>query len=304
MDVPLFLYFVFFYIGNYGYSITNKLALKASGSPHGYPLTISALQLGIGCLYAIFLWLAPDARSHPQITPQDLLKMIPVAFCTAGSHSASVFGYAHGSVSFVSIVKAAEPVFAAILSQFVYQRPVSLSKWLCLPIIISGVVLASVSEVNFSWTALASACVANLIAAFRGNETKKLLQTEGLKDRIGGAGNQFALTAILGFLMWAPLALLKEGDGLPHFVGLLKNTTENDLRKWLVVSAFFYYGYNELRTVTLKKTSAVTGSVANTLKRVIVIVGVALALGEPLGPLKILGSMVAVGGVFLYSIVE
>jgi solute carrier family 35 protein E1 len=44
------------------YNITNKLALKAAGGASGFPLTISALQMGVGCLYGIFLWLAPDGR--------------------------------------------------------------------------------------------------------------------------------------------------------------------------------------------------------------------------------------------------
>ena len=52
----------------------------------------------------------------------------------------------------------------------------------------------------------------------------------------------------------------------------------------LIASAFWYYGYNELSTMTLKKTSPVTQSVANTAKRVIVIVGVALVLGRIVGP--------------------
>lgn len=42
------------------------------------------------------------------------------------------------------------------------------------------------------------------------------------------------------------------------------------------VPALWFYGYNELATMTIKKTSAVTQSVANTAKRVIVIVGVAI----------------------------
>lgn len=306
IDIPLLLYFIFFYIGNYGYSVTNKLTLKEAATASGgnsFPLTISALQLGIGSLYAIFLWLAPEARKPPQVQLSDLYKMIPVALCTVGSHSASVFGYAHGSVSFVQVVKAAEPVFAAVLSQFVYHKPISRQKWFCLPIIIGGVILASVVEVNFSWTALASACLSNLIAAVRGNETKRLLQTSGLKERIGGAGNQFAITALLGVLLFTPLAFWKEGSHWSE-LGVLISSDTNELSKFLLLSAFTYYGYNELRTVTLKKTSAVTGSVANTLKRIIVIVGVALALGEPLGWIKLMGTALAVGGVLLYSIVE
>jgi solute carrier family 35 protein E1 len=65
-------YFSKSHIGNYYYNVSNKLALKAAGGATGFPLTISALQLGIGSLYGIFLWLAPDARDAPKITMDDV----------------------------------------------------------------------------------------------------------------------------------------------------------------------------------------------------------------------------------------
>jgi solute carrier family 35 protein E1 len=49
------IYFLLWYVGNYYYNISNKLALKAAGGTTGFPMTISTLQLGIGSLYGIFL---------------------------------------------------------------------------------------------------------------------------------------------------------------------------------------------------------------------------------------------------------
>lgn len=265
-------------------------------------MTISALQLAVGALYGIFLWIAPDARGKPSVTMDDIIKMLPVAFCFMGAHSASVFALSAGAVSFGQIVKSAEPAFAAVLSQFVYNKPVSKAKWLCLPVIIGGVILASVKELDFAWSALISACIANLFAAFKGNENKKLMETDGLKDRMGTVGNQFALTTILGFLMSVPLVLAKEGNKLGQFVDMFKTTPV--LKMNLIASGLWFYGYNELATMTLKKTGAVTQSVANTAKRVIVIVGVALVLGESLDPIKLLGCSIGIGGVFLYSIID
>ena len=72
IDIPLLAYFGLWYLGNYYYNITNKLALKAVGGASGFPLTISTLQLGIGSLYGLFLWLAPDAREKPKITLDDV----------------------------------------------------------------------------------------------------------------------------------------------------------------------------------------------------------------------------------------
>lgn len=301
-DIGLIIYFGLWYLGNYYYNITNKLALNAAGGKTGFPVTISALQLGIGSLYGLFLWLAPDARKRPSITMSDLVKMLPVAFCFMGAHSASVFAMGMGAVSFAQIVKAAEPAFAAVLSQFVYGKKVSTAKWLCLPIVIGGVVLASVKELDFAWSALISACIANMFAAVRGNENKKLMETEGLKERIGSVGNQFAITSMLGFLMSLPLIALKEGSRFGEFISMCKTTPAIWVN--MVMSGLYFYGYNEVATMTLKKTGAVTQSVANTAKRVIVIVGVAIVLGESLSPIKLIGCSIGIGGVFLYSIID
>lgn len=301
-DVGLIAYFALWYLGNYYYNITNKLALNAAGGSAGFPMLLSSLQLGIGALYGIFLWLAPDARTKPTITAKDIIKMLPVAFCFMGAHSASVFAMGMGAVSFAQIVKASEPAFSAVLSQFVYGKPISKAKWLCLPIVIGGVILASVKELDFAWSALLSACIANMFAAFKGNENKKLMDTPGLKDRMGSVGNQFALTSILGFLMSLPLVAVTEGSRLGEFVEAVKTTPA--IWKNLVASGLWFYGYNECATLTLKKTGAVTQSVANTAKRVIVIVGVALVLGESLDPIKLLGCSIGIGGVLLYSVID
>jgi len=302
LDIPLLLYFAFWYVGNYYYNITNKLALKAAGGSAGFPMTISGLQLGIGCLYGIFLWIAPDARASPKVTLDDIIKMLPVAFCFMGAHSASVFALSAGAVSFGQIVKSAEPAFAAVLSQFVYGKKISKAKWLCLPIVIGGVILASVKELDFAWSALISACIANMFAAVKGNENKKLMETEGLKERIGSVGNQFALTSILAFLMSLPVMIAKEGSKFGQFIDIWK--TNPAISYNLIASGLWFYGYNELSTMTLKKTNAVTQSVANTAKRVIVIVGVAIVLGESLDPIKLIGCSIGIGGVLLYSIID
>ena len=76
------------------------------------------------------------------------------------------------------------------------------------------------------------------------------------------------------------------------------------VRNNLLTSGLYFYLYNELATLTIKKTNAVTQSVANTAKRVIVIVGVAIVMGESLNPMKLIGCSIGIGGVFLYSIID
>mmetsp|Transcript_947 Transcript_947/g.1178 ORF Transcript_947/g.1178 Transcript_947/m.1178 type:complete len:403 (+) Transcript_947:116-1324(+) len=301
-DFALLAYFAFWYLGNYYYNISNKLALNAAGGVSGFPITIATLQLGVGMIYALFLWAAPDARQKPKTNIGDLSKMVPVAICAAGAHLSSVFALSAGAVSFGQIVKAAEPAFAALLGTMFYSKKISTAKWLSLIPVIGGVCLASVKELDFAWAALISAVIANLFAAVKGNENAKLMSTEGIKDRLGSVGNQFALTTILSFLFSLPVMLIKEGSRWPEFMELCK--TSKPVWFNLIASGLWFYGYNELATMTIKKTSAVTQSVANTAKRVIVIVGVALVLGESLDPMKMLGCAIGIGGVFLYSIID
>ena len=59
-------------------NITNKLALKNSGGAQGFPMTIASLQLGVGVVYALFAWAAPDMRSAPSITFEDVKAMVSV----------------------------------------------------------------------------------------------------------------------------------------------------------------------------------------------------------------------------------
>ena len=80
--------------------------------------------------------------------------------------------------------------------------------------------------------------------------------------------------------------------------------TNSILKSNLITSGLYFYLYNELATLTIKKTNAVTQSVANTAKRVIVIVGVAIVMGESLNPMKLIGCSIGIGGVFLYSIID
>jgi solute carrier family 35 protein E1 len=302
VDTALLGYFAGWYLLNYYYSINNKLALTAAGGKAGFPMTISTMQLGVGVLYALFAWIAPEMRDTPAPTIEDLTKMIPVSFCAAAAHSFSVFAQSAGAVSFAMIVKAAEPAFAAVVGTLLYGKSVSPSKWAMLVPVIGGVIIASVKELDFAWSALITASLANLFAAFKANENKKLMDTPGIRDRLGGVGNQFAITTTLAFLISLPFMFWKEGAKFGEFIELFK--TNSAVSSNLITSGLYFYLYNELATLTIKKTSATTQSVANTAKRVIVIVGSAIAFGESLEAMKMLGCAICIGGVFAYSLVK
>lgn len=302
IDFSLIICVALWYVGNYYYNITNKLALNAAGGSVGVPLTIATLQLGVGAVYALFLWLAPDARERPKITMADYKASLPVAAAAAVSHAATVYSIGAGAVSFAQIVKASEPFFAALVGTLFYSASVSTAKWLALIPVIGGVCLASLGELNFAVAALLAGLVANVTAAFKGNENKKLMGSAGIADRFGSVGNIFAVTILNMFLMLVPVVALLEGSKYGAFFATLK--TSSVLKINLIASGLWFFLYNELATIVVKKTGAVTQSVLNTAKRVIVIVFVALVLGESLGLIKLVGCAIGIGGVFLYSIID
>jgi solute carrier family 35 protein E1 len=136
----------------------NRGALVAVGGKNaGYTMTVSTMQLGVCAAYALLLWIVrinpisiiglqlPGAQKVPGITTGDLIKTIPVGFCSAAAHSSSVFALG-GDPLFGQIVKAGEPVMAAMVGFFIYGKAESIAKYMCLPIIVGGVAFASLKK--------------------------------------------------------------------------------------------------------------------------------------------------------------
>lgn len=284
-------------------------------------LTVATAQLLVGVVYALFMWIAPDARPWPKISFSDFLKLVPVGVCSAAAHAASVVGLAYGVV-FGQIVKAAEPAFSAVIGTIFYGKKISAAKWLCLIPIIGGVALSALTlkdgkyQLDFSMAGLIGCGASNIFAAFKGLESDKLMAKgakedtpEGqaaiaLKKRIG-PGNQFALMTIISFIVSVPVAYGKEGAKFWQFVADAQANTKN-LGWNLLLSGLTFYGYNEVATKSLTKMDPVTNSVANTAKRVIVIVFGAIVFKEPFleHPNKVAGCFISIAAVFLYSVID
>ena len=320
-NVALLLFFLFWYVGNAFYNQYNTMALTAvGGKTGGLTMTVSTMQLGVCTLYALVLWVVsvnpiklcglqtPERMKVPKITKSDIVATLPVGFCSAVAHSAGVFCLGADPL-FGQIVKAGEPVMSALVNTFFYGKPPSKAKFVCLLFIVGGVAFASLKKddtgaykLKFDQTALLFGMIGNTFAAFKGSENKKLMTKEGVKDRYATVANQFAVTEVLAFFISVPVMMATEGPKWGEFVELLM--TSRDLQLGLAMSGMSFYLYNELATMTIKKTGAVTASVANTAKRVIVMIVSAIAFNEVLTFEKKLGAAVAIFGVFVYSIVD
>ena len=320
-NVALLLFFLFWYVGNAFYNQYNTMALTAvGGKTGGLTMTVSTMQLGVCTLYALVLWVVsvnpiklcglqtPERMKVPKITKSDIVATLPVGFCSAVAHSAGVFCLGADPL-FGQIVKAGEPVMSALVNTFFYGKPPSKAKFVCLLFIVSGVAFASLKKddtgaykLKFDQTALLFGMIGNTFAAFKGSENKKLMTKEGVKDRYATVANQFAVTEVLAFFISVPVMMATEGPKWGEFVELLM--TSRDLQLGLAMSGMSFYLYNELATMTIKATGAVTSSVANTAKRVIVMVYMAAVTGKVLTEEQKIGAAIAIGFVLVYSVID
>ena len=124
---------------------------------------------------------------------------------------------------------------SALVNTTFYGKPPSKAKFVCLLFIVGGVAFASLKKgedgsyaLKFDQQALIFGMIGNTFAAFKGSENKKLMEKKGIKDRIGGVANQFAMTEVFAFLISLPVMFYTEGAKWDHFVELVK--TSRDLQ--------------------------------------------------------------------------
>ena len=84
-----------------------------------FPWTSATAQLAIGLLYVVPVY-ALKIREIPQLTMEDVVKLLPIAAMNAVGHvSAVVAMFEKGGGSFTHVIKASEPVVSVILGLLV-----------------------------------------------------------------------------------------------------------------------------------------------------------------------------------------
>eukprot|EP01035_Chromulina_nebulosa_P023293 gene23293-30188_t len=142
-------FFVLWYLISAYYNIYNKRALN-----YVYlPWLIATIQMGTGLLLFFPMWYL-KIRPTPFANIKEFLTIISelrnVAAYTTLSHIAGVIALGTGAVSFTQVVKAAEPVFTALIAALFTRQFLPWQSYLSLVPVIVGVSVASVSELSFS----------------------------------------------------------------------------------------------------------------------------------------------------------
>lgn len=253
---------------------------------------LAAVQLLVGVLFVLPLWVT-GLRPTPQLTLAHWTALFPVGVWAALAHAFSVLALGAGAVSFGQIVKAAEPVFAAATNALMLGDVDHPMVYLTLVPIIGGVGLASLKELSFTWTALIAASLANQAAALKNVVSKSVMSQAWAKAM--GPQNTYSVVTILAFLATLPMVVLFDlKDMRSVYSAVLAAGKVNDVLRYALLSGLSFYIYNEASFLALERLSPVTHSVANTLKRVVIIIASCLVFHTPMNLLGGIGSAVAV----------
>lgn len=237
------------------------------------------------------------------MTTENWKELAPVGLWASLAHAFSVMALGAGAVSFGQIVKAGEPVFAAATNAILLKDIDHPMVYAALLPIIGGVGLASLKELSFTWTALIAASAANQAAAFKNVVSKGVMGKPWAKAL--GPQNTYAVVTILALFFTLPFVAIFD---LKTFGAVYAQVTEMgtgaEVLKYSFFSGLSFYLYNEASFLALSRLSPVTHSVANTLKRVVIIVASCIVFKTPMSLLGAIGSGVAILGTLLYSLAK
>jgi solute carrier family 35 protein E1 len=217
-----------------------------------------------------------------------------------------VISLSAGAVSFVSIVKASEPAVSALLSGVLLGQVFPVPVYLTLLPIIFGVALASLKELSFTWLCFGAAMLSNVSSALRAILAKKAM-SQPIGENMTNT-NLFAVQTMISAVALLPLWLILEPPG--QVGAALAATTASGavsmsyIASMMVLSGLSFYFYNEVAFIALGRVQPITHAVANTIKRVVIIIASVIAFRNPISPLGIFGSTITIIGTLLYSLVK
>lgn len=199
-------------------------------------------------------------------------------------------------------------MFAAVVGLVVPPMDVKPVLAYCMLIpIVGGVGLACIKEgkgVDINYTAFMWASIANMAAALKGklggSVTKEL---KADKSKNMDAANVYAVMNIISFLCTVPMVVIAEMSSLPaEWDKAVAAHGAQALITNIALSGIFFYVYNEFAFAFTASVGAVTSSVLNTAKRVIIIVVSSIVFAEAMERNTVIGSAVAILGTFAYSL--
>jgi len=293
------------------FNVYNKRVLNA----FPYPGLCTLVHLSVGSLCMAVIW-GLGLRKTPKLRTTTVLQVLPLGALHLLGFAFTNASLGSVAVSFTHTIKALEPFFTAIFSAFILGSIPSLISMLALVPIVSGVILASFTEASFTWGGLVFALGSNFSFQLRNVLSKQYMTTKAYESQEGGLTtdaldqiNLFACITISACVMMFPCAYFLDAGQLTAAMGsqgVASVATEplGQLFWWSFVAGLCRFGDVLVSYAILAQVSPVTHSVGNCLKRVIVIAASIFIFQNPVSSKNVMGTVLAITGVFLYSMTK
>lgn len=237
--------------------------------------------------------LLDSRRTLPMTGRMYLRTVLPIGFCYSGSLVCSNVVYLYLSVAFIQMLKAASPVFVLIFSWIWRVADPSLSKFLTILVIVFGVGLSSVGEIDFSVIGFLYQLGGTVFEAIRLVMIQVMLNGEGLK-----------MDPLVGLYYYAPVCTV-----MNIIVALFTEVPKfkfEDLAQagygMLLLNAMVAFGLNIASVFLIGKTSGLVMTLTGILKNILLVVISVMIWNTHISWLQTLGYAVALGGLVYYSL--
>ncbi|KAL3778384.1 hypothetical protein HJC23_003193 [Cyclotella cryptica] len=226
----------------------------------------------------------------------------------------------HVPVSFVETIKATAPAFTVVFARLILKERTATPVMLTLVPVVAGLILCSASELRFDTVGFVAAVMNNCADCVQNVMSKRML------THLKPTQLQF-YTSVAALVLQTPFVVRDAGilirswassSSLSSLSGTMETEIFDDdpsgsggiasdsihtlgIGKLLLIDAIFYHLQSVSAYCTMGCMSPVSQSVANTLKRALLVWASILYFGNPVTSNGIVGILMVVSGVFLYN---
>lgn len=277
---------------------TSKVLVASLGSQ---TLTLCQMLVAVGCGAIILLGVralrGSDASACPPVgisSREQLIDTTILAAAFTGGFITLNACMTSMHVSLLMVLRAAEPLTTLAIGYAFFGTRVAPSKALVLMAVVGGCALSSVGPFQSTGLGLAIATLSNICFSLRGLLGKRLTARYG-----GGDVEVFFQLCALGALMQAGLLLCTSGPGA--FAALADTLSGPELGTALLNGGTFY-AYLCLSWVCLGRMSAVSHSVANSLRRPVTVIAALAYAPVALSSTNVAGFVLACAAAAAYGL--
>lgn len=294
------LYILLLCITWYSFSVGTSLFGKRYLQLFPYPLTLTLSHfLSIMVLIPIITWVQGvrgirNATSENRRTYYRRLLGLSVGkiFASVSSHISIL----RLPVSYTHTVKALMPVFTVFLSKLILNETHTRTIYLTLIPIISGVLLATMTEIFFDLGGIICAIISTGAFSLQNIYSKKVLHDIDI--------HQLQLLEhinLIALVFYLPIWFII--DGVTIFSGHAQFDWADLYYTVLcgLLSSLCNVGQNVFAFTVINAVTPLSYAVANVTKRLVIITGSILTFKDPISLLSGMGIAIAIVGVYLYN---